>query len=152
VRQNNPHLKIAIINGPSLNLTGVRQTDVYGTKTWPEIEEELKQQFKQVDWHFFQSNVEGELINQLHQFDHICNGIIINAGGYTHTSVALGDAVAAINTPVVEVHMSNILAREAIRQISLISPHVAGVISGFGADSYHLAAWYFLNHQTFNRL
>jgi 3-dehydroquinate dehydratase II len=143
---NKSRLKIAVLNGPNLNLTGVRQKEIYGATSWHQIEEQLTNRFPDVNWVFYQSNVEGELINELHRLNNQCDGIILNAGGYTHTSIALGDAVAAIDTPVIEVHLSNILGREIFRQHSFISPFALGIISGFGAAGYELAAVHFLNH------
>lgn len=132
-------MKLLIINGPNLNLLGTRETSVYGTQTFEEYFKELKAKFAKFDLSYYQSNVEGELINKLQEagFDH--DGIILNAGGYTHTSVAIRDAIAAIKTPVIEVHISNIFAREDFRHVSLIAPKCKGSISGFGLDSYRLA-------------
>lgn len=132
-------MKLLIINGPNLNLLGTRETSVYGTQTFEEYFKELKVKFAKFDLSYYQSNVEGELINKLQEagFDH--DGIILNAGGYTHTSVAIRDAIAAIKTPVIEVHISNIFAREDFRHVSLIAPKCKGSISGFGLDSYRLA-------------
>ncbi len=137
-------LKIAIINGPNLNLLGTREKNIYGDQSFDAYLEELKQQFPSVALSYFQNNVEGELINQLHAvgFDH--DGIILNAGAYTHTSVAIADAVAAINTPVVEVHISNIFAREDYRHVSYLGKHCKGSISGFGLKGYAMAIDSFL--------
>ncbi|MFZ7144498.1 MAG: type II 3-dehydroquinate dehydratase [Bacteroidota bacterium] len=132
-------MNIHIINGPNLNLLGKREPDLYGNLSFEAYFEELKQEFPNVNLSYYQSNVEGELINNLHENGFSVDGIILNAGGYTHTSVALGDAVAAIKTPVVEVHISNIFAREEYRHISLIAGKCIGSISGFGMDSYKLA-------------
>ena len=132
-------MNIHIINGPNLNLLGKREPDLYGNLSFEAYFEELKQDFPNVNLSYYQSNVEGELINNLHENGFSVDGIILNAGGYTHTSVALGDAVAAIKTPVVEVHISNIFAREEYRHISLIAGKCIGSISGFGMDSYKLA-------------
>lgn len=132
-------MNIHIINGPNLNLLGKREPDLYGNLSFEAYFEELKQEFPNVNLSYYQSNVEGELINNLHENGFSADGIILNAGGYTHTSVALGDAVAAIKTPVVEVHISNIFAREEYRHISLIAGKCIGSISGFGMDSYKLA-------------
>lgn len=132
-------MNIHIINGPNLNLLGKREPDLYGNLSFEAYFEELKQEFPNVNLTYYQSNVEGELINNLHENGFSVDGIILNAGGYTHTSVALGDAVAAIKTPVVEVHISNIFAREEYRHISLIAGKCIGSISGFGMDSYKLA-------------
>lgn len=134
-------MKILIVNGPNLNLIGSRQPQIYGNVRFEEYFEELKSKTK-AELSFFQSNLEGEIINQLQQegFD----GIILNAGGYSHTSVAIRDCIAAIETPVVEVHISNIAARESFRHESLISPVCVGCIFGFGLKSYELAVRYFL--------
>lgn len=136
-------MKIAIINGPNLNLLGKREPDLYGSASFDAIYETLQQKFPQISFSYFQSNVEGELINALHQEGFSADGIILNAGAYTHTSVALADAVAAITTPVIEVHLSNIFAREEYRHVSFIGAKCVGSISGFGAKSYELALNYF---------
>lgn len=132
-------MKIAIINGPNLNLLGKRETDIYGNQPFEEYLESLSKKYPDVSISYFQSNVEGELINELQRvgFDH--DGIIFNPGGYTHTSVAIGDAVAAIKTPVVEVHISNVHAREDFRKLSHISGKAAGSIFGLGLKGYELA-------------
>ena len=134
-------MKLLIVNGPNLNLLGSRQPQIYGNVRFEDYFEELKSKFD-VDLSYFQSNVEGEIINQLQQesFD----GIILNAGGYTHTSVAIRDCIAAIEIPVVEVHISNIAGRESFRHESLISPVCVGCVFGFGLKSYELAVQYFL--------
>lgn len=131
-----------IINGPNLNLLGVREPDVYGHRTFEDYLTELRSAFPAVQIDYYQSNVEGELINKIHEVGFTYDGIILNAGGYSHSSVALHDAIAAITTPVVEVHISNIFAREEYRHHSLISPVVRGVICGFGLSGYHLAVQY----------
>lgn len=131
-------MKILILNGPNLNLQGRRDTDVYGTKTFEEFLTELRSSFPEVEIDYFQSNVEGELINALHRSMGVYEGVVLNAGGYTHTSVALRDAVAAVSTPVVEVHISSILAREEFRHQSLLAAVAIGSIMGFGLDSYRL--------------
>lgn len=131
-------MKILILNGPNLNLQGRRDTDVYGTKTFEEFLTELRSSFPEVEMDYFQSNVEGELINALHLSMGVYDGVVLNAGGYTHTSVALRDAVAAVSTPVVEVHISSILAREEFRHQSLLAAVAIGSIMGFGLDSYRL--------------
>ncbi len=131
-------MKILILNGPNLNLQGRRDTDVYGTKTFDELLEELRVAYPHDSLDYFQSNVEGELINALHRSVGVYEGVVLNAGGYTHTSVALRDAVSAVSTPVVEVHISSILAREEFRHVSLLAPVVVGSIMGFGLDSYRL--------------
>lgn len=132
-------MKLAIINGPNLNLLGTREKDIYGNMGFNEYLEQLKQKFSNIEFTYFQSNIEGELIDQLHKVGFTYDGIILNAGGYTHTSVALADAVAAIKTPVVEVHISNIFAREDFRHVSYIGKNCIGSISGFGLKSYELA-------------
>ncbi len=132
-------MKIAIINGPNLNLLGVREPEKYGTDSFEEYYREIRDIYSDVEFSYFQSNVEGELINEIHKRGFVVDGIILNAGGYTHTSVALSDALAAIKSPVVEVHITNILAREEYRHISLISKNCIGSIAGFGLDSYRLA-------------
>ncbi len=132
-------MKIIIINGPNLNLLGKREPEVYGTLSFEGYFETLQQQFPDTELSYYQSNIEGELINKLHETGFSYDGIILNAGGYTHTSVALSDAVAAISTPVVEVHISNIFAREEYRHLSLLSKHCVGIISGLGLQGYDLA-------------
>lgn len=138
-------MKILILNGPNLNLLGTREPGIYGERSFDDFLEALRAAFPGVQFDYKQSNVEGELINALHEYGFTADGIILNAGGYTHTSVALGDAVKAITTPVIEVHISNVFAREAFRHVSFIAPHCAGSISGFGVESYRLAVQYFLN-------
>lgn len=132
-------MRILILNGPNLNLLGKREPEIYGHASFEEFFQALKDGFPQVSFDYFQGNVEGELINKLHECGFSHDGIVFNPGGYTHTSVALGDAVAAISTPVVEVHISNIFAREDFRHVSFIAPHCKGSISGFGLDGYRLA-------------
>ncbi len=136
-------MNIAIINGPNLNLLGTREPAIYGNKTFEMYFEELKTTFPSVTFHYFQSNVEGELINEIQRIGFAFDGIILNPGGYTHTSVALGDAIASITTPVVEVHISNIFGREEFRKLSHISAKAKGVISGLGLKGYALAVSYF---------
>jgi 3-dehydroquinate dehydratase-2 len=131
-------VKITIINGPNLNLLGKRQPDIYGNETFESYFEKLKAQYPLVELNYFQSNVEGEIINKLHEAGFNDDGIILNAGGYTHTSVAIADAIAAIKTAVVEVHISNIFAREEYRHVSLLSKNCAGIISGLGLKGYEL--------------
>lgn len=131
--------RITIINGPNLNLTGIREQHIYGDQSFDSLLTKLTAEFQDIDLEYFQSNVEGEIINVLHEHGFTSDGIILNAGGYSHTSVAIADAVKAINSPVVEVHMSNIWARESFRHTSYISPFAKGVIAGFGLDSYRLA-------------
>ena len=131
--------KIAIINGPNLNLLGKREPGVYGSQSFDEYLVELKAKFPSVEFHYYQSNVEGELINELQRVGFSYDGIIMNPGGYTHTSVAIGDAIAAITTPVVEVHISNVHAREEFRHLSHVSAKAAGSIIGLGLRGYELA-------------
>ena len=132
-------MKILIINGPNLNLLGTREPLHYGTGTMDSVLDALKSQYPDVQFDYYQSNVEGFLIDRLHQtLEKPCDGVVLNAGGYTHTSVALRDAIAAIKVPVVEVHISNVHSREEFRQRSLISAVCKGVIGGFGLDSYRL--------------
>ncbi len=131
--------RIIVVNGPNLNLLGKREPEVYGQTSFESYFTDLEKAFPQIELSYYQSNVEGELINKLHEVGFSYDGIILNAGGYTHTSVALADAVSAITTPVVEVHISNIFAREEYRHVSLISKHCVGIISGFGLKSYELA-------------
>jgi len=137
-------MKLIIINGPNLNLVGIREKNIYGEKNFNEYFAELLIRFPNVDLEYFQSNIEGEIINKLQQTGFTYDGIILNAGGYSHTSVAIADAVRAIPTPVVEVHISNIFAREDFRRSSLLAPACKGMISGFGIDSYRLAIESFL--------
>lgn len=137
-------MKIIIINGPNLNLLGKREPEVYGSISFENYFANLQKEFQQVELSYFQSNVEGELINKLHEVGFSYDGVILNAGGYTHTSVALADAVAAITTPVVEAHISNIFAREDYRHVSLLGKHCKGSISGFGLKSYLLALQSFI--------
>jgi 3-dehydroquinate dehydratase II len=137
-------LKLIIINGPNLNLIGVREKNIYGEKTFTEYFAELVVRFQKVNLEYFQSNVEGEIINKLQQIGFTYDGIILNAGAYSHTSVAIADAVRAIATTVIEVHISNIFAREEFRHVSLIAPACKGVIAGMGLDSYRLAIESFL--------
>lgn len=131
--------KIAIINGPNLNLLGKREPGIYGSQSFEEFLVELKAKFPEVEFHYYQSNVEGELINELQRVGFSYDGIIMNPGGYTHTSVAIGDAIAAIKTPVVEVHISNVHAREEFRHLSHVSAKAAGSIIGLGLKGYELA-------------
>lgn len=132
-------MKVIIINGPNLNLLGKREPTIYGNQSFEEYFTSLQTLFPAVELEYYQSNVEGELINKLHEVGFSYDGIILNAGGYTHTSVALSDAVAAIGTPVAEVHISNIFAREEYRHVSLVSKHCVGLISGLGLKGYQLA-------------
>ena len=137
-------MKIQIINGPNLNLLGVREPSVYGSQTFEAYLEELKSIYSIVELHYFQSNVEGELINKLHEVGFSFDGIVFNGGAYTHTSVAIADAIKAIQTPVVEVHISNIYAREEYRHVSLTGANCKGVLTGFGMNGYKLAIESFL--------
>jgi 3-dehydroquinate dehydratase-2 len=132
-------MKIQIINGPNLNLLGLREPGVYGSQSFEAYFEILKGKYPTIVLDYFQSNVEGELINKLHEVGFTFDGVIMNAGGYTHTSVALADAIAAISTPVVEVHISNIYSREEFRHVSLTGKNCKGVLTGFGMDGYRLA-------------
>ena len=132
-------MKLVIINGPNLNMLGKREPAVYGTGSFEAYLKKLRKRFPEVTIEYFQSNIEGEIIDALQKVCFICDGIILNAGGYTHTSVSIADAVKSITTPVVEVHISNIFAREPFRHVSLLSPYVKGMITGFGLDSYCLA-------------
>lgn len=137
-------MKIAIINGPNLNLLGTREPGIYGSETFEQFFIVLQKKYPAVSFSYFQSNVEGELINELQRVGFDYNGIIMNPGGYTHTSVAIGDAIAAIKTPVIEVHISNVHAREDFRKISHISAKSRGTIAGLGMKGYELALQYFL--------
>ncbi len=137
-------MKIAIINGPNLNLLGTRETDVYGTETFDGYLQTLRMSYPEVEFTYFQSNVEGELVNYIQQIGYSVDGIILNPAAYTHTSVAIGDAIAAVETPVLEVHISNIFGREEFRKISHVSAKAAGVISGLGLKGYELALQYFI--------
>lgn len=132
-------MKIQIINGPNLNLLGKREQQIYGNMSFEKYFLKLKKIFSEIEIEYFQSNIEGELIDKIQKVGFSYDGIILNAGGYTHTSVAISDAVAAITTPVIEVHISNIFAREEFRHISLIAPKCKGTVIGFGLDSYRLA-------------
>ncbi len=131
--------KILVINGPNLNLIGIREPKVYGRLKFEEYFNELKSKFQDFELEFYQSNVEGELIDKLHQVGFDYEGIVFNAGAYAHTSVAIGDAIAAIESPVIEVHISNVYAREEYRHVSMMAKNCKGVISGFGLNSYELA-------------
>ena len=137
-------MHLLILNGPNLNLLGQREPEVYGHQNFDSYFEELKLQFSTIQLDYFQSNVEGEIINKLQEVGFSYDGIILNAGAYTHTSVAISDCVKAITSPVVEVHISNTFSRETFRHQSYISPHAKGVIIGFGLKSYSLAIQSFL--------
>lgn len=134
-------VKIAIINGPNLNLLGVRETEVYGSESFDSFLLRLQKKYPQICFTYFQSNVEGELVNKLQEFGFSYDGIVLNAGGYTHTSVAIADAVSAITTSVIEVHISNVTSRESYRHISLIAPNCKGIVAGFGMQSYEMAVY-----------
>ncbi|MBK9389082.1 MAG: type II 3-dehydroquinate dehydratase [Bacteroidetes bacterium] len=133
-------MKIEIINGPNLNLLGKREPEKYGYSSFEEYLKLLIARFPEIAFEYYQSNVEGEIINEIHRSGSSADGIIINAGGYTHTSVAIHDAIAAVKTPVIEVHITNIFAREEFRHKSIISAVCRGTVSGLGLDSYRLAA------------
>jgi 3-dehydroquinate dehydratase II len=137
-------MKIAIINGPNLNLLGKREVDIYGGESFDTYLKTLQDKYANIEISYFQSNVEGELINEIQRVGFSYDGIILNPGGYTHTSVAIGDAVAAITTPIIEVHISNIFGREDFRKLSHVSGKAKGVISGLGLKGYELALEYFL--------
>lgn len=144
ILKNNYVLKIAIINGPNLNLLGKREVEIYGTQSFEDYFKTIKAKYKDIEFFYFQSNVEGELINKLHELGFNYNGIILNAGAYTHTSIAIADAIAGIKTPVIEVHISNIFAREDYRHVSYLGKHCLGSISGFGLKGYEMAIESFL--------
>ncbi|MDA9302800.1 type II 3-dehydroquinate dehydratase [bacterium] len=137
-------MKIIIINGPNLNLLGKREPNVYGTNSFEDYFESLQHKYSTIDFFYFQSNIEGEIIDKLHEVGFNYDGIILNAAAYTHTSVGIGDAVKGIETPVVEVHISNVHAREEFRHQSFIAANAKGVIVGFGLKSYELAVQSFL--------
>jgi 3-dehydroquinate dehydratase II len=137
-------MHIVIINGPNLNLLGTREPDVYGSHTFEQYYEGLQRKYPAITFSYFQSNVEGELINELQRAGVSCDGIIMNPGGYTHTSVAIGDAIAAIKAPVIEVHISNVHAREEFRRISHVSAKARGSIVGLGLKGYELAVQFFI--------
>lgn len=140
-------MKIQIINGPNLNLLGKREPDVYGNMDFESFFGKLKASFKGAELYYYQSNVEGEIINKLHEVGFSYDGIILNAGAYTHTSVAIHDAIGAIKTPVVEVHISNVYAREEFRHKSLITSKCVGLITGFGLEGYTMALDYLVNNK-----
>lgn len=141
-------MKIQIINGPNLNLLGTREPEIYGNESFEEYLAMLKTKFPGVEITYFQSNIEGEIIDKLHETGFNYDGIILNAAGYTHTSVSISDAISAIKTPVIEVHISNVFKREEYRHISLIAKNCVGSIAGFGFVSYELALNYLLNKQS----
>ena len=136
-------MKIQIINGPNLNLLGKRETSIYGSLSFDDFLDTLRRRFQDIDIHYYQSNVEGELINKIHEVGFSYDGIIINAGAYTHTSIAIHDAIGGIKTPTVEVHISNVYAREEFRHKSLITSKCVGMMTGFGMEGYALALEYF---------
>lgn len=140
-------MKIQIINGPNLNLLGKRETSIYGDQSFDQFFEVLKKRFPQAELHYYQSNVEGELVNKLQEVGFSFDGIVLNAGAYTHTSVAIHDAIGAIKTRVVEVHISNIHARETFRHTSLITSKCAGMLTGFGMEGYAMAVNYLVMGQ-----
>lgn len=137
-------MKLLIVNGPNLNLLGKREPGIYGSSTFESYLGELRNRFPGVELDYYQSNIEGELIDRIQQADGLYEGVVLNAGGYTHTSVALADAIGAVTVPVVEVHISCILAREEFRHVSLIAPKCKGSVMGFGLDSYRLGILSFL--------
>lgn len=138
-------MKILIINGPNLNLLGKREPEIYGSHTFEEFFLEIKNKYPSIHLDYFQSNIEGELISKIHEVGFDYDGILLNAGGYTHTSVAISDAIAAVTTPVLEVHISNIYKREEFRHKSIISKECIGMISGLGLAGYELGLQYFIS-------
>src|SRR4030065_1624120 len=132
-------MKILILNGPNLNLLGKREHAIYGNLTFEQFFDSLKKKYADVELSYFQSNIEGEIINKLHEVGFSFDGIILNAGAYTHTSIAIGDAIKGIETPVIEVHISNVYAREEFRHVSYIAPNAKGIIAGFGLQIYEVA-------------
>ncbi len=138
-------MKLLIINGPNLNLLGKREKSIYGENSFEDYYSSLQEEFKAVDFEYYQSNVEGELINKLHEVGFSYDAIIMNAGAYTHTSIGIGDAIAGIETPVIEVHISNVYAREEYRHQSLMAKNCIGVIAGMGLNSYRLAIEQFIH-------
>lgn len=140
-------MKLLIINGPNLNLLGKREPSVYGVASAESIFEALQREYPDVDLEYFQSNIEGELIDAIQKADGLFDGVVLNAGGYTHTSVALRDAISAVGVDVIEVHISNVLSREEFRHTSLIGGVCRGSIAGFGSDSYRLAVDYFVKRK-----
>jgi len=139
-------MRVLILNGPNLNLTGERQTEIYGTLSFDDYLDELTRKFPEMEISYAQSNIEGELINFLHEANTDVDAVILNAGAYTHTSVAIGDAISSLDIPVIEVHMSNVFARESFRHTSYIAPYCKGSITGFGLDSYRLAICHLIKH------
>lgn len=141
-------MKILIINGPNLNLLGIREKNIYGTESFKGYLEKLKVLFPEINFVYYQSNIEGKIVDKIHEFGFSCDGIIINAGAYTHTSVAIRDAISGVNTSAVEVHISNTLTREDFRHKSIIGPVCKGCIMGFGLNSYKLAVHSFLTNNS----
>jgi len=140
-------MKIAIINGPNLNLLGKRETDIYGNQSFETYLDKLKQLFPSVEFIYYQSNIEGELVNALQEYGYTVDGIVLNPAAYTHTSVAIGDALAAINADVIEVHISNVHAREEFRKLSHVSRSAVGTIAGLGLMGYELAVSWLINNK-----
>ena len=140
-------MKIQIINGPNLNLLGKRETSIYGNESFETFFETLKARYPAIELYYYQSNVEGELVNKLHEIGFSFDGVILNAGAYTHTSVALHDAIGGIKTPVIEVHISNVYGREEFRHKSLITSKCIGLLTGFGMEGYAMALAYFEKKQ-----
>ena len=141
-------MKIQIINGPNLNLLGKREPSIYGGQSFEEFFEDLKKRFPKVAFQYYQSNVEGEIVNKLHETGFDFDGIILNAGAYTHTSIAIHDAIGGIKTPVIEVHISNVYGREEFRHKSLITSKCVGLLTGFGMEGYAMAVSYFISKST----
>ena len=139
-------MKIQIINGPNLNLLGLREKDIYGEKSFEDYINSLINKFPKIDLHFFQSNIEGEIIDKIHEIGFDFNGIVLNAAAYTHTSVGIADAVRSVKAPTIEVHISNTISREDYRHTSYIAPHAKGIIMGFGLYSYDLAISSFIKN------
>jgi 3-dehydroquinate dehydratase-2 len=139
-------MKLIVINGPNLNLLGKRETGIYGKLTFEEYFKDLQNKYPSIELEYFQSNIEGELINKIQETGFSYDGIILNAAAYTHTSVGIGDAIKAVQTPVVEVHISNIYEREEFRQQSFIAPNASGIIAGFGMKGYELALLSLINN------
>lgn len=140
-------MKILIVNGPNLNLLGKREPTIYGSESFEQYFETLRKRFPDVELHYYQSNVEGELINKLHETGFTFDGIVLNAGAYTHTSVAIHDAIGAIKTPVIEVHISNVYGREEFRHKSLITSKCIGLLTGFGMEGYAMAISYLMTRK-----
>lgn len=140
-------MKLLILNGPNLNLLGKRETDIYGNTSFERYYDSLKETFPSTSLFYFQSNIEGEIIDKLHEVGFSYDGIILNAGAYTHTSIGIGDAIKAIHTPVIEVHITNTFSRENFRHQSFIAPNAKGIIVGFGLESYKLAIMSFLSNE-----